>query len=165
MLLPACLLPYLAGSRQGCCRRQQRCSWLRGMPWVDRGLSTESLTADDGLGEVLEHPMLRCPHWKRTRQACGFSGWLIPLCPRKRRGGAGREGHFLGLLGLQGSGRRWAGGDGGKRAVGAQGGGAAVPGMPLAFQGDPGKGCERPREAGIRSRGLRRWFWPQRLPN
>lgn len=27
-------------------------------------------------------------------------------------------------------------------------------GTPLAFQGDPGKGCERPREAGVRNRGF-----------
>lgn len=44
------------------------------------------------------------------------------------------------------------------------GDGTAVPGMPLAFQGDPGKGCDSPREVGIGNGGFA-WFWLERLLN
>lgn len=40
----------------------------------------------------------------------------------------------------------------------------AVPATPLAFQGDPGEGCESPREAGIGNGGIV-WFWLERLLN
>lgn len=87
MLLPASPPPppppYLAGRRQGCCRRH----WSRhprGMSRGGRGHGAGSLAAGEALGEVPEHPMLHRPDWKRTRQACGSSWRLIPLCPRKR---------------------------------------------------------------------------------
>lgn len=75
--------PYLAGRRQGCCRRH----WSRrprGMSQGDGGHGAGSPAAGEALGEVPELPMLRRPDWKRTRQACGSSGRLIPLCPGKR---------------------------------------------------------------------------------
>lgn len=42
--------------------------------------------------------MLRRPDWKRTRQACGSSWRLIPLCPGKR-GVTGEGKSLLGALG------------------------------------------------------------------
>lgn len=89
--------PHLAGRRQGCCMRH----WSRrprGMCRGGRGHGSGSLAAGEALGEVAELPMLRRPDWKRTRQACGSSGPLIPLCPGKR-GCPGREGPFSGLRG------------------------------------------------------------------
>lgn len=41
--------------------------------------------------------MLRSPDWKRTRQACGFSGVANPALPKEGGGGPGREGPFSGL--------------------------------------------------------------------
>lgn len=107
--------------------------------------------------------MLCRPDWKRTRQACGFCGAANPALPRGEpgRGGTGRdtgEGRsLLGCLGavfeesnamaVAGAGQVVMG-RGGKEAVGT-GEVTAVPRTPLAFQGDPGKGCESPGEAGI----------------
>lgn len=91
--------PYLAGRGQGCCRRH----WSRhprGMSQPSRGHGAGSPAAGEALGEVPEHPMLRRPDWKRTRQACGSSWRLIPLCPGKR-GGPGRESPFSELGGSQ----------------------------------------------------------------
>lgn len=86
MLLPALPPPpppQLAGRRQGCCRR----NWSRhprGMSRGARGHGAGSPAAGEALEGVPEHPMLRRPDWKRTRQACGSSWRLIPLCPGKR---------------------------------------------------------------------------------
>lgn len=49
--------------------------------------------------------------------------------------------------------QRLGGGDGKKRAEGGREG-TAVPETPLAFQGDPGKGYESPREVELKTRDL-----------
>lgn len=47
----------------------------------------------------------------------------------------------------------WAGGDGKNGAVGAREE-TALPGTPLASQGDPGKGCDSPRETELKTGDL-----------
>lgn len=87
--------PYLAGRGQGCCRRR----WSRhrrGMSRAGRRHGAGSPAAGEALGQVPEHPMLRRPDWKRTRQARGSSWRLISLCAGKR-GSPGRESPFSGL--------------------------------------------------------------------
>lgn len=88
----------LPGGAQGCCRRRwSRHPW--GMSRGRRGRGAGSPAAGEALGDKEpERPMLRRPDWKRTRQACGSSWRLIPLCPGKR-GGPGRESLFSGLWG------------------------------------------------------------------
>lgn len=75
--------PHLAGRGQGCDRRRWS-GHRQGMSRAGRGHGAGSPAAGEALGRVPEHPMLRRPDWKRTRQARGSSWRLIPLCAGKR---------------------------------------------------------------------------------
>lgn len=154
-------MPYLAGCRQGCCSWQQ-CWQLRGMARGGQGLSTRSPTADEALGEVLENPMLRSPDWKRTRQACGFSGVANPTLPKE--GGVDRGGKVpspgsLGCFSGAVCGGSWVGGDGGEKEQWALGTEQQCQGCPWLSKVTQERAVTAPGKWELEMGGLRGCGW------